>query len=378
MALAVKSGTGRIQLSRGLRRGHGTACEDGPVRLSLVDKAWRNDGTRISPISGDENEDPEHGEGLYYPYSDIFSGARTVLYEPQAPNPACVHRAGSRRLVPNLAISDRRCHRRVVMNGTLKSKLHKLLEKKTPRGKCYEPDETNIVVSVTDRSQRDLAKRFDELDIDWSVVENQLRAWSHLLLGLGSIYKEASQPVARTRQCTRRGGKEVYSLMRRPGPPCLGTYCWRDPDTKKHYKLDTSVLAKLVDYAKEGNTLRTHQDVPPWIRELIYSKIQSARSGSGNHPSLTAYLLFISRTFCLLLAARTQSNLDIPGSRDGAVKRYCEWHCQKVTDPEWQKGFRAACKIILEEGLDLKRLHTAQNVKAKSLVEKGVKRGIAI
>jgi hypothetical protein len=35
---------------------------------------------------------------------------------------------------------------------TLMSKLQQLLEKKTPRNKCYEPDETNIVVSVTDRS----------------------------------------------------------------------------------------------------------------------------------------------------------------------------------------------------------------------------------
>lgn len=35
------------------------------------------------------------------------------------------------------------------------------------------------------------------------------------------------------------------------------------PDNKKHYRLDTSVLTKLVDYAEEGHTLRTHQDVPP-------------------------------------------------------------------------------------------------------------------
>ncbi|KAK4232925.1 hypothetical protein C8A03DRAFT_39409, partial [Achaetomium macrosporum] len=43
-------------------------------------------------------------------------------------------------------------------------------------------DETNVVVSVTDRSQRDLTKRFDELEIDCDVVEDQLTAWSHLLL----------------------------------------------------------------------------------------------------------------------------------------------------------------------------------------------------
>jgi len=86
---------------------------------------------------------------------------------------------------------------------TLKPKLHQLLEKKTPRNKCYEPDETNVTVSVTDRSQRDLTKRFDELDIDWEVVEGQLMAWSHLLrdekrlrVDISFIYKETTQQVA--------------------------------------------------------------------------------------------------------------------------------------------------------------------------------------
>src|SRR5438105_1559969 len=63
---------------------------------------------------------------------------------------------------------------------TLKPKLLKLLAKKMPRNKCYKPDKTNVVVSVTNRSQRDLTKRFNELDIDWAVMENQLIAWSHL------------------------------------------------------------------------------------------------------------------------------------------------------------------------------------------------------
>jgi hypothetical protein len=35
-------------------------------------------------------------------------------------------------------------------------------------------DEIHIVVSVTDRSERDLVKRFDELDIEWPIVETGL------------------------------------------------------------------------------------------------------------------------------------------------------------------------------------------------------------
>ncbi|KAK4148823.1 hypothetical protein C8A00DRAFT_19406 [Chaetomidium leptoderma] len=317
---------------------------------------------------------------------------------------------------------------------TLKSKLQQLLTKKMPRNKCYEPDETNVVVSVTDRSQRDLTKRFDELEIDWEVVEDQLMAWSHLLrdgkrlrIDISVIYKEANQPVAvRTQQITRRGGvtaiqlaeraelleeqeasglttvwKEVYTLMRCTGPPCQGTYCWRDPDNRKHYKLDTSVLTKLVDYAEEGNTLRTHGDVPPWIRELIYAKDQQdserrkrKRQASVSESLPPIHITNVLRARCNQDSAgcstvsapetreeariRYTTQLDIPQPIDKSLHRYCEWLCARVTDPVWKDGYRVARKIALEEGLDLERLFSAQDVETKSLIEKGVKRGIAI
>lgn len=48
----------------------------------------------------------------------------------------------------------------------LQPKLEKLLDKKLPANKSFKADETNVVVSVTDRSERDLVKQFDELDIE--------------------------------------------------------------------------------------------------------------------------------------------------------------------------------------------------------------------
>jgi hypothetical protein len=52
-----------------------------------------------------------------------------------------------------------------------KGKLESLLEGKTPDKGRVKLDDTSIVVSVNDRSQRDLMKRFDYLDIDWTAVE---------------------------------------------------------------------------------------------------------------------------------------------------------------------------------------------------------------
>ncbi len=61
-------------------------------------------------------------------------------------------------------------------NRTLKSKVEDLLKRATPRNKCYNLDETNIAICTTKRAERPLSKRFDELNICWDMIEEQLRA----------------------------------------------------------------------------------------------------------------------------------------------------------------------------------------------------------
>lgn len=55
----------------------------------------------------------------------------------------------------------------------LRPKLGKLLDRKYP-DKRLDIDDTSVVVSVNDRTHRNLIKRFDELNIDWPLVEAQL------------------------------------------------------------------------------------------------------------------------------------------------------------------------------------------------------------
>ncbi|KAM7210081.1 hypothetical protein V8F06_014538 [Rhypophila decipiens] len=175
---------------------------------------------------------------------------------------------------------------------------------------------------------------------------------------------------------------------------------WRDPENRKHYKLDTSVLTKLVDYAEEGNILRTHGDVPPWIRELIYAKEQqdSEHRKRKRQGSFSESLPPIHITNVIPARYNQDSvgwsngspetrddariwhtaKLDIPPPIDQSLHRYWDWLCARVADPVWKDGYRDACKIAVEDGLDLERLYYAQDVEARTLTEKGVKRGIAI
>ena len=62
----------------------------------------------------------------------------------------------------------------------LRPRLEELVQKKLGSGGAAESDDTNVVVSVTSRSERDLVKWFNGLAIDWSIVEKQLVEWSAL------------------------------------------------------------------------------------------------------------------------------------------------------------------------------------------------------
>lgn len=128
-------------------------------------------------------------------------------------------------------------------------------------GKPCKADATTITISINDRSERDITKRFDELQIDWPIVERQLQAWSHLLrigkrLRLNIIlnYVESSKTArtvgrgATATQLAERNSRldaeqevsgvpdiwrHVYGIFRCPGAPCdRGPYCWQDPDGK--------------------------------------------------------------------------------------------------------------------------------------------------
>lgn len=313
----------------------------------------------------------------------------------------------------------------------LRPKLDRLLHKKLPPNKSFRADDTNVSVSVTDRSERDLVKRFDELNIEWKIIEKQLQAWGHLFragkrlrIDLSFNYTEVGPAAgASARHGTKRGysqymlseralqldaeeessgqpsiWRDVYNLMRCPGPPChLGPYCWRDTVGKKHYKLHTHHLRSLVKHVEQGSVLQDHDDVPEDIRRQLYAEEQqhverqrrrtAASSGAVPPIQITNILPGQSSQSTSVYSAaatpapadeipcRSSVRVDIPGLRDDAVREYTAWHCSQVRSEMYKTEYQKAGDVTLAECLNLQQVYQDQDV--EFYVIKGVKRAVA-
>ena len=200
-------------------------------------------------------------------------------------------------------------------------------------GKPCKADATTIVISVNDRSEKDKTKRFEQLQIDWSIVERQLQAWSHLLrigkrlriditfsyVESGKTARNAGRGATATQLAERNvrldaeqavsGGpdawRQVYNLLRCPGSPCdRGPYCWQDSEMKKHYKLMGHHLRSLVKFVQRGGKLETHDDVPEDIRTQLYSEEQQnlirKRKQQGSDSFSVSYSPMIINDYILV------------------------------------------------------------------------------
>ncbi|KAM0293120.1 hypothetical protein ACHAPM_011721 [Fusarium culmorum] len=261
------------------------------------------------------------------------------------------------------------------------------------------------------------------------MAEEQLNKWSHLFcvgkklrIDISFICKEehqgsrvaqqqGSHSSATTRQLAQRDQlletqedagqsrvwKDVYDLMRCNGNLCPGSYCYVDVQ-RKHMGLNTSILTKMVEYAEQGNELRTHRDVPPYILDMIYEKERldgeqrvkrKAPSLESDRPIKIVNVLPSPYGHSTVEGCTPPSSnfgttspsvvdlidLVIPKPIDRAVDDYTEWLCDQVEDEHWKAGFRSAGSITKADCLDLR--HVYQDRDIEYYVNQGVKAGIA-
>jgi hypothetical protein len=349
--------------------------------------------------------------------------------------PTCLHYSIEWKVVVNNKVVVKDTEEDLVLvpiaywHMILQPKLEKLLRRKLAQNRQVRCDDTNVVVSVSGRTERDLTKRFDDLSIDWSVVAKRLMAWGELFrsgkklrVDLSFNYVDLQPSSAGTpKRSTKRGSsatqtmladraaqldaeqntagntfiwQEVYSLMRCPGSPCdLGPHCWRDPLGKKHYRLATHHLKALINFVEQGNILRTYDDIPEAIREQLYTEERQRLERQPKSNNMSTPFPPINITSVLPQSHQSpivnsseptpaaevrpfgDTCLDIPGLRDQAVKEYSEWQQSNVCDETQKADFRKACEAALEDGLDLEQVYEDQD--PGFFIRKDVRRGVA-
>jgi hypothetical protein len=405
--------------------GTGTPCSShaGLYGPSTV-QSFANDGTQLSPKSAS-------AELTFLPYEDWDASA-------EIPPGHLVHTVEwkvtlNKRTIVKITELDVIVPPSSFFEHVVKSKLDKALKTKRLSQKRYHVESTDVVVSVTQSKVRDVSNSFDALDIDWAVIERQMKRWEgyvragkQIRVDLAFNYMEGGQnavgpsrnePRAQGASATQfmlgqradqidaenhsLGGPEhwrqAYRVMRCPGHLCKSSkWCWCDSTDQTHYPLEQHHLASLTRDMEQGLVLETHDDVPLYLRKQLYAEAQQ-RQNHGRHkgsgPSSKSADININVLHAQSPATaddRQDSSVspngscsagerrfcaDIPGYRDAAVEDYCRWLESKVRSPRLKQEICKARDRTLEQGFTLHQVYRGNN--PADFIENDVKPGIA-
>lgn len=181
--------------------------------------------------------------------------------------------------------------------------------------------------------------------------------------------------------------RDVYRVMRCPGPPCRheGQYCWQDPEGKRHH------LKTLVKYVEQGGVLETHDDMPDSLREQLYAEGDQRHEKRNKLPDNSATYPPININ--VLPAGSSQQSVPTPannalpaktgcakliivhGLLDVAVEEYTEWQRSRVSNETFRDNIIKARDVTIKNCLDLMQIYEDQD--SGFFVKHGVKIGAA-
>ncbi|KAF6833354.1 hypothetical protein CPLU01_05548 [Colletotrichum plurivorum] len=190
----------------------------------------------------------------------------------------------------------------------LKEQVQEVLSRKLPPQKTFRPVDSDVVVSVTDRSQRD----FSHL----TRVGKKLR----IDVSFNFVLSRQETPSAGRTKCGRRSVSDQMLSDR-----------------------DLQIVAEELSTSLASVWRRSQQHVDI-DNPVGLAVLESAALLSVTTPA-------ISPLGC------HRDILDIPGLRDDAMKLYTEWQCSKVRDEGLKLDFCRACGVALEDGFDLELIY---------------------
>ncbi|KAJ5737280.1 uncharacterized protein N7483_002405 [Penicillium malachiteum] len=266
-----------------------------------------------------------------------------------------------------------------------------IIGRKTARGRRVRLDDTDMVLSVN--SQRNIDKHFEE-DREPLPSRTDKRGKSSVTTRM--LADRDAQIDAEQVTGQYSVWRDVYRVMRCPGPPCRheGQYCWQDPEGKRHHRVKTHHLKALVKYVEQGGVLETHADVPDSVREQLYAeenqrldKKKKAAENSTTGPVCPPININVLPAGSSQQSIQPPSNNAMPtgtgctesiiidGLLDVAVDEYTEWQQSRVSNETFRKNINKARDVTLENCLDLMQIYEDQD--PSFFVKHGVKVGAA-
>ncbi|CAG8293240.1 unnamed protein product [Penicillium salamii] len=158
----------------------------------------------------------------------------------------------------------------------------------------------------------------------------------------------------------------------------LGPHCWQDPHEKKHYKLRSHQLKRLIAFVEKGSALLSHEDVPDNFREELYMeerhRLKSQQSQKNKLVGTPGSCQPININFNGIQSSPQQDTSN-PTTASAIVLPSNDQHESNVGDENLKAQFRQACNVALANSLNLRLIHEDQD--PSFFIDKGIVVSIA-